>query len=188
MVYCEINTNQHFEPESQIIDQDPLDGFGDVNEEKFYKLEQSVFAESIQFTKIDFERENGDNADNEFTFLDKVTVEKKIGKRNKYHIELEDDSKPVCPEANCNKKFTSLTLLKAHIRKVHCAVQSHTCELCGARFKAKYLLARHMSVHTRSTIQCPVCSAQLSKRTSLSVHMRFVHRQGALNCDRCDKR
>ncbi|XP_045781035.1 zinc finger protein 492-like [Maniola jurtina] len=190
-IACEFNTNENFIPkdvDSGFIDQDPLDGLGVCNEEKFNKLDQVVFADPINYTHNNLNTENDDNIDPTFTFLDKVTVEKRVGKRNKYHIELEDVSNPVCPEKSCQRKFSTITLLKAHIRKVHCSVQRYTCEFCGLSFTAKYLLNRHTVVHERSKVQCLVCKRMLSKRTNLSVHMRFVHRQGELKCDKCDQR
>ncbi|XP_061380961.1 GDNF-inducible zinc finger protein 1-like [Danaus plexippus] len=145
---------------SPLHGKDPLEGLGDEGE-NFYILENQVFAEPIKANETCSEIET---IDNNFIFLDKITVERRVGRRNKYHIDIEDTTRPKCPESACLKEFPSVNLLRTHIRRVHCAENNFVCDQCGARFSARYLLARHIMVH-QEKVECPICFKRLSKRT-----------------------
>ncbi|XP_052747998.1 PR domain zinc finger protein 1-like [Galleria mellonella] len=198
--------------ENSIPAQDPLNGIG-IQGNNCYRLNNSIiFAEPLNYSK-QIKEENTDGQMT--TFIDNVIVQKTPGKRNKYHMYIEDLSNPTCPQQNCNKTFSNMTLLKAHIRKIHCADRNrYICDQCGSGFPAVYLLRRHTAVHAGERVQCPVCKKSLSARTNLSTHLRshadtrthecgvchkrfvrkctlnahvkFVHRVGELNCDKCD--
>lgn len=68
-------------------------------------------------------------------------------------------------QTNCKKEFSSVNLLKCHVRKVHCIEYKCMCEICGRKFSAKYLLKRHKMVHDKENITCTVCGKILSRRT-----------------------
>ncbi|CAG9573032.1 unnamed protein product [Danaus chrysippus] len=86
---------------SPLHGKDPLAGLGDETE-NFYILEKQVFAEPIKANETDSEIVV---IDNNFTFLDKITVVKRVGRRNKYHIDIEDTTKPKCPESVSTPPF-----------------------------------------------------------------------------------
>ncbi|CAD0206116.1 unnamed protein product [Chrysodeixis includens] len=208
---------------SENMDSESVDPLRELNNEtpepQYYRMDSIVFAEPLSnmsnknHTK-DLNKET--NNEEEFIFKDSFTVQKRPDKKyKKYHISIEDTSDLKCPQTNCTSTFTTTKLLKAHIRKVHCADREYICEQCGAGFCARYLLARHTAVHTGTRVTCHVCSKSLSGRTNLSTHLRshsgvrahscdvcsksftrastlaahvkFVHREGLLGCDQCDK-
>lgn len=69
-------------------------------------------------------------------------------------------------QPHCDRAFASTVLLKAHIRRIHCADnQRYRCTDCPKTYAARYLLARHTAVHERRRVACPVCSCLLSERT-----------------------
>ncbi|CAG4993053.1 unnamed protein product [Colias eurytheme] len=147
-----------------ILEADPLHGIGDDSTEKYYRLNDTVFAEPVT---VNAEHLSDGKKENEcqFTFMDKVIIQKNPKKKyRKFHIDVEKSS-VTCPQENCGKTFKSQPLLKAHIRKVHCAVCMFVCDVCGMSCTAKYLLIRHMAVHEKKTVECPVCKKMLSVRT-----------------------
>uniref|UniRef100_A0A1E1WPV7 C2H2-type domain-containing protein n=2 Tax=Pectinophora gossypiella TaxID=13191 RepID=A0A1E1WPV7_PECGO len=196
---------------------DPLDGLGnETKETKCYRLNDIVFAEPLNLQERgETLSQTGNNDETEeIQFIDNVMVQKQSGKRyKKYHINIENQMKPTCPQPNCSKEFSSTTLLKAHIRKVHCADRKYMCSRCGAAHAAAYLLKRHLLMHADSKETCPVCRKTLSLRTNLTVHLRthtntrphkcavcyksfvrkatlnlhqkFVHRSGDVECEKC---
>ncbi|XP_038217021.1 myc-associated zinc finger protein-like [Zerene cesonia] len=150
-----------------ILEVDPLDGIGDDSSEKYYRLNTTVFAEPVAVNTEHVEGMSKQADECQFTFMDRVIVQKNPNKKNrKFHIDV-DKSSLICPQENCGKSFKSQTLLKAHIRKVHCAVCMFVCDVCGVSCTAKYLLIRHMAVHERKTVECPVCKKMLSVRTRI---------------------
>ncbi|XP_061725047.1 zinc finger protein 148-like [Cydia pomonella] len=135
----------------------------DITKPKYYRLDRVVFAESINHGETTAE-ELGEQEDlGEIKFVDNVIVKTRPGKRNRYFIDIKDDSLE-CPMSTCSQTFNTKTLLKAHIRKVHCATTKYVCEECGAGFTAPYLLKRHSAVHG-SKVQCGICEKWLSRRT-----------------------
>ncbi|XP_072933990.1 zinc finger X-chromosomal protein-like [Epargyreus clarus] len=195
---------------------DPLQGVESADNPKHYRLNESVFAEPL--SNIVDESIADEQAGDHFYFVDNVIVQKRAGRRLKYHINVDKDStSSKCPQTNCTKSFATTTLLRAHIRKVHCAdYKKFICENCGAGFSAKYLLERHMAVHSGERVECPICGKMLSRRTNMSehlrchsntrqhicqlcgrafvrratlnTHVRFVHHTGDQLCDGCDGR
>ncbi|XP_073965882.1 uncharacterized protein [Choristoneura fumiferana] len=150
-------------------EEDPLHSVGvGVSETKYYKLDQIVFAEPIN-VETSNNLEEPDHEDvGELIFMDNVVIKKRIGKRNKYMIDMEEGSLR-CP-MSCTHQFSTTTLLKAHIRKVHCATAKYVCERCGAAFTARYLLERHAAVHRAGRVQCTVCGKRLSQRTRFNAN------------------
>ncbi|KAI8433558.1 hypothetical protein MSG28_015584 [Choristoneura fumiferana] len=154
-------------------EEDPLHSVGvGVSETKYYKLDQIVFAEPIN-VETSNNLEEPDHEDvGELIFMDNVVIKKRIGKRNKYMIDMEEGSLR-CP--------------MAHIRKVHCATAKYVCERCGAAFTARYLLERHAAVHRAGRVQCTVCGKRLSQRTSMSAHLRTHGAARQHECPACHR-
>uniref|UniRef100_A0A2A4JII2 C2H2-type domain-containing protein n=1 Tax=Heliothis virescens TaxID=7102 RepID=A0A2A4JII2_HELVI len=193
---------------------DPLQGLG--SEAILPKrIDNVVFAEPLEkvLTKEDSLKDK-----EEMVFIDNVVVHKKSGRKyKKYHMNIEDATQLKCPQSNCTRIFSTSKLLKAHIRKVHCADRNrYICECCGRGFSALYLLERHAAVHSGERVACPVCHVLLScstgltnhlrshskvrphqcsvcsksfaRASNLATHVKFVHRNGLLDCGVCDMR
>ncbi|CAB3232673.1 unnamed protein product [Arctia plantaginis] len=202
---------------------DPLQGLGSEIKPKFYRVNSEVFAEPFETISDGLKSHksgtiNPETHQDKIFVVDNVIVQQRTGKKyKKYHINFEDPSSLSCPQPNCNRSFSLTKLLKAHIRKVHCADKNRCiCEVCGDKFSSQYLLVRHSAVHNGRTVKCPVCDKVLSERTSLSVHLRthsgvrphacsvcaksflrkstlnnhvkFVHRDSQLQCPKCQER
>ncbi|XP_022828536.1 zinc finger and SCAN domain-containing protein 2-like isoform X1 [Spodoptera litura] len=196
---------------------DPLKELGlQPNPPSYYKLDSIVFAEPLKNIS------NNENAlkdieeHTEITVMENVLIKKEAGKQYKKYLMDLDASQLQCPQPNCTRSFTTTKLLKAHIRKVHCAdKQKYICDQCGRGFSAQYLLRRHELVHTGVLVECTVCGVKLRGRTGLTNHLRshlnirahecrfckkkftrastcathikFVHKQGMLGCDQCEQ-
>ncbi|XP_053620981.1 zinc finger protein 813-like [Plodia interpunctella] len=170
------------------------DPFGDVSNEfegpKYYRLNEKVFAEPLNTSFINVSSTKSENEClPEMSFVGNIGVQTRPDKKNKkYFIDNDAVANLTCPQQDCLRKFTTSTLLKAHIRKVHCANKSsYVCELCGASFSAKYLLKRHSGVHDGGKIKCHVCGKMLSVRTNLSTHLRTHSAARPHSCG-CGKR
>ncbi|XP_061401779.1 zinc finger protein 236-like [Musca vetustissima] len=50
----------------------------------------------------------------------------------------------MCPEANCNRQFTTMDQLKIH-KWSHCGIVPHKCKHCGQLFKKRLFLRNHCS-------------------------------------------
>lgn len=126
-----------------------------------------------------------------------------------------DNTKYTCDV--CQKDFKSHHILKYHKLKVHegieqrvcdiCArvfktkegYQSHVaahmgtvearkqCNLCGVWLKTQKILNKHIKMHTDLPQKCPFCDKVKHNKTSLSHHIRAVHRVARYPCTICDK-
>lgn len=196
---------------------DPLLGLdSEVNPPR--RIDNVVFAEPLEkvLTKEDPLKDKEDQ--DEMVFIDNVVVQKKNDRKyKKYHINIEDTAQLKCPQSNCTRIFSTTKLLKAHIRKMHCAERNrYICEWCGRGFPACYLLQRHAAVHSGEKAACPVCHVLLScttgltnhlrthsklrphqcsvcsksfaRASNLATHVKFVHRNGLLDCGFCEMR
>uniref|UniRef100_A0A2H1VZ76 SFRICE_014304 n=1 Tax=Spodoptera frugiperda TaxID=7108 RepID=A0A2H1VZ76_SPOFR len=183
------------------------------NKPKCYRLDRLVFAEPLANISNDVNAEDIEEH-NPITVVDNVMVQTEAGKKYKKYLIDFNASSLQCPQPNCSRIFATSKLLKAHIRKVHCAdKQKYICEQCGRGFAARYLLQRHLVVHSGVLLECSVCAVKLRGRTGLTNHLRshlnirahecevckkkftrastcathikFVHKQGLLGCDQC---
>lgn len=195
---------------------DPLKELGvESNIPKCYRLDRLVFAEPLENISNDVNAEDIEEH-NAITVVDNVMVQTEAGKKYKKYLIDFNASQLQCPQPNCTRIFATSKLLKAHIRKVHCAdKQRYICEQCGRGFSARYLLQRHLVVHSGVLRECSVCGVKLRGRTGLTNHLRshlnirvhecevckkkftrastcathikFVHKQGLLACDQCGR-
>ncbi|XP_073844922.1 uncharacterized protein isoform X2 [Musca autumnalis] len=56
----------------------------------------------------------------------------------------------MCPEANCNRQFTTMEQLKVH-KWSHCGIVPVKCKECGQQFKKKLFLRNHCSkIHNKA--------------------------------------
>jgi len=76
----------------------------------------------------------------------------------------------------CNKHFINLSRLNYHIQNVH-GDFIHLCEICNKQFRSKPNLIRHQQVHKNDNgYMCPCCSFTTSFSSSLTSHVRTVHK------------
>ena len=76
----------------------------------------------------------------------------------------------------CNKQFVNLSRLNYHLQNVH-GDFIHLCEICNKQFKSKPNLIRHQQVHTNDNgYLCPCCPFTTSFSSSLTSHVRTVHK------------
>ncbi|XP_058979482.1 uncharacterized protein LOC101894807 [Musca domestica] len=56
----------------------------------------------------------------------------------------------MCPEANCNRQFTTMDQLKVH-KWSHCGIVPNKCKYCGQLFKKRLFLRNHCSkIHNKA--------------------------------------
>ena len=85
------------------------------------------------------------------------------------------DSQFVCNIINCNKKFTTKTLLHLHKQR-HSSLKSFGCIKCDKRFKTKSDLIEHQSTHSsEKSFGCDKCDKRFKTYLSIRNHKKFVH-------------
>ena len=104
----------------------------------------------------------------------------KTAHRYRYHLKQHSE-KVEC--LTCHKWFPSIRKMKGHMNKKGC----HECEVCGQRFRQRYNLILHRSIHTgERPHQCSECGKMFRTKAYLEEHHR-VHRQDKrYACAKCD--
>mmetsp|Transcript_25003 Transcript_25003/g.60151 ORF Transcript_25003/g.60151 Transcript_25003/m.60151 type:complete len:395 (+) Transcript_25003:101-1285(+) len=89
-----------------------------------------------------------------------------------------------CP--TCGKIVPDIAL-RAHIRYVHATEnQMIPCGICSATFARRYDLSVHMLKHSGDRpFNCTVCKKAFRQKQHLNVHIRDVHRIGAIRTFPC---
>ena len=76
----------------------------------------------------------------------------------------------------CNKSFTLLSTLKAHIHEVHEGKKDHQCDFCEKNYSRKFQLKKHMrKVHegeNNGKIKCDICGIKFMTMAHLRTHYR----------------
>ncbi|XP_023951759.1 zinc finger protein 227 [Bicyclus anynana] len=62
------------------------------------------------------------------------------------------------------------------------------CEKCGKRFKAQFLLKKHIKFHKKTLHPCPNCTKVFSMQNYLHIHIERVHYPKKIKCDICPKK
>ncbi|XP_031622031.1 zinc finger protein 888-like [Contarinia nasturtii] len=95
----------------------------------------------------------------------------------------------------CNRKFSTETLKKSHVFRIHESnkeAKTEICEYCAKTFTTRKEVLSHIrSMHMENSIrreraQCQICSAWLSNRYTLKDHM-MRHNSEPQKCSQCDK-
>ncbi|XP_024144880.1 zinc finger protein 184 [Oryzias melastigma] len=85
----------------------------------------------------------------------------------------------------CNKKFSSVTCLKTHIR-TH--TQPFSCNKCDKSFTQSVDLRSHLKTHAKVTIfSCDICDDSFGTKSSLKAHKKIHERQRRFSCKECDE-
>lgn len=85
----------------------------------------------------------------------------------------------------CDKKFTSMSSLKRHLKNVRHAFE---CKLCTQVFNHREELILHANqVHEGKRYSCEFCGNTYKKRNSLNIHKSIHSSQNQVSCDICKK-
>lgn len=89
-----------------------------------------------------------------------------------------------------NKK-EALTTIKDNIKSrqkyVKVKNKNVTCDDCGERFKAKWMLKRHMKNRCSTKCSCPQCPKDFSTYSLLKGHIERMHHPKRIKCKKCPK-
>jgi len=79
-------------------------------------------------------------------------------------------------DCDCGMSFRSGSDLQIH-QRTHTGEKRYECQLCGHRFARKDYLNKHMTVHRKPTLSCPVplCNAKFYSKADLGAHEKTVH-------------
>ena len=92
------------------------------------------------------------------------------------------ESKRWCSE--CNKHFSTETVLKRHVATVHKGQYPYHCRYCGRGFTATNDLKGHLVQHTGiKAFACHVCGKQFSYNNTMKAHVKQFHPDAAMHRD-----
>lgn len=142
----------------------------------------------------------------------KIRSKPKKAKQNEAE-HLPSDQKMAHPCNYCDKKFSKLVNVQAHIKAVHIGERPYICEECGKAFGTKGALKEHQvthsdekpfqcshcpkkfknlprlktheDIHTDTLYVCPHCGLQLNTKRTLKMHMVVHSDQKKFKCQYC---
>lgn len=92
----------------------------------------------------------------------------------------------------CFKIFTSKSLIRKHINKIHLTVDNNPlqCNVCKKEFnKMQHLKDHHLAIHTDHTFNCNSCDRTFSFKSALARHRKVVHENKKnFVCSQCGKK
>lgn len=82
----------------------------------------------------------------------------------------------------CGYKTNDKYNLRIHMQGVHLKIKRFFCDCCDYKAFSKHklrihMVARHISKELRDRIQCPICTATFTAKSSLKVHIKSIHKK-----------
>ena len=86
----------------------------------------------------------------------------------------QSESRRWCSE--CNKHFSTETVLKRHVSMMHKGQYPYRCQYCGRGFVSMDNLKRHLIQHTGiKAYVCHVCGNDFSYSSTMKAHVKQFH-------------
>jgi uncharacterized Zn-finger protein len=84
---------------------------------------------------------------------------------------------------SCNKSFLLLSLLKDHLERKSCAVETRTCHLCNKIFSDRIRKEIHLKTHYKDkAFVCNICGKGFIQKRSLKEHQLTVRKPPIVLC------
>jgi KRAB domain-containing zinc finger protein len=77
-------------------------------------------------------------------------------------------------------------IMVSHMKYVHSEERNHNCPICGASFKSRDKLKRHVKSHDKK-IECTICGRKFVAPHELKEHMMRHENPNIYSCDACKK-
>lgn len=90
----------------------------------------------------------------------------------------------------CEKSFPDTDALDFHVARMHAEYymdfkfdfkkKEHCCQICGKKFKNKWILGNHALVHEDTfAFKCEICQKSFKRKGALKTHTNSMHRNGS---------
>ena len=87
----------------------------------------------------------------------------------------------------CGKKFRDSFTLNQHM-SIHTGEKRYSCHICGKEYGYKGTLTRHMLLHSSDkSITCTLCDKQFYRKFDLNRHMKVHYGEKKFSCNVCKK-
>lgn len=94
----------------------------------------------------------------------------------------------------CDRRSTSLSALRAHIRVVHLKLKTETkaiaCPICGKVFPSRDKMTKHRRIHFKEKLRdfiCPTCNVSFTSNDVLRRHLISHTEERPFKCLECEK-